>query len=537
MYVVRLSDPDPWWHLATGRWIVEQRAIPSVDPFSFTVAGAPWRAVDALADLLMYASWLAGGNAGLGVWTALCAFAMLLLVGLTLCALELSTATVLSVVACVGVMVQGRYSMGRPMTLGAALLCATLYACTRTWRRNDRAVWAAPAIVVAWTWAHSTVVLGLAVLAVFALAAAVVRHAAWRRFAAAALVTALACALLPAARGRFAVALGVEHSSLAMALTREWARTSLGDRQLWLPLILVAVAAVVVVRARDRSDALPFLGCAALGGLVASRFQRNLYEGILLATPVAALAVERARAWLIARNLRAAPLVTVLVVGALIPALQLRLAPDAFDPHFGVGPDDGAVPVETLATLRALPDGRIMNDCTAGGWLIWQRVPVYCDGRTVALYGEADVERLFVPLYADAATIDAVADRYDIHYALARFDSDFQNTLMRAPSWLPLAFDREYALFVRRRFADALPAERAPYVELRYVADAGWLDPWYAAVAADPARAARLEAEVMRAATLAPASRTLRAAFHGLERTQPALAQRIARALNAASAF
>ncbi|HEY2749187.1 MAG TPA: hypothetical protein VGL86_31435, partial [Polyangia bacterium] len=247
MYVVRLADPDPWWHLATGRWIVAHRALPTVDPFSFTVAGAPWRAVDGLADLLMYGSWHAGGDVGLGVWTALCAFAMLVLLGLGLRALALSTATVVALVACVGVIVQGRYSMGRPMTLGAALLCATLYACTRTWRQRDRAVWALPAIVVAWAFVHSTVVLGLAVLVLFALAAAAVRHTAWRHFAGAAVVAIAACALLPAARGRFAVAFGVEHASLAMALTREWARTSLGWRELWLPMLLAAVAFVVVV--------------------------------------------------------------------------------------------------------------------------------------------------------------------------------------------------------------------------------------------------------------------------------------------------
>ncbi|HEY2748099.1 MAG TPA: hypothetical protein VGL86_25925, partial [Polyangia bacterium] len=235
-----------------------------------------------------------------------------------------------------------------------------------------------------------------------------------------------------------------------------------------------------------------------------------------------------------ARKLRAAPLLVVLVVGALVPALQLRLAPDAFNPRFGVGPDDGAVPVETLATLRALPDGRVMNDCTVGGWLIWQRIPVYCDGRTVALYREADVERLFVPLYSDAATIDGVADRFDIHYALARYDSDFQNTLMRAPSWLPVAFDREHALFVRRRFADALPPAHVPFAELRWVDDARFIDPWYAAVAADPARAARLEAEVVRAAKLSPTSRTLHAALHHLHETEPALAGRLERALTEA---
>ncbi|MCU1282609.1 MAG: hypothetical protein JWM53_6155 [bacterium] len=415
-YVVRLSDPDPWWHLATGRWIVEHHAIPRLDPFSFTVAGAPWRAVDWAADLLMYGSWALGGDGGLGALAALSAFAMIALLGLALRELEVSTASAVAIIACVGVMVQGRYSMARPMMLGAVALCATLYVCTRTWQRGDRSVhWALP-IVVAWTFVHSTAVLGVAVAVIFAVAALPARNRSARRFAAVALVTIAACAALPSARERFAVASGLERSSLAVVLTREWQRTQLADRELWLPLALMLAGVAVVTRDRERRlGALPFLGCVALGGAICSRFTRNLYEAILLCAPVAALAVERAHAWLVARKLRAASLLLMLGVGLVVPALHLSLAPEEFNRRFGVGPADDAVPHQTLELLQTLPAGRVMNDCTLGGWLIWQRVPVYCDGRTVALYREPDVERLFLPLYADAATIDAVADQLGIH--------------------------------------------------------------------------------------------------------------------------
>lgn len=534
--MVKLADPDPWWHLATGRWIVEHHAIPSVDPFSFTVAGAPWRAVDWLADLVLYGSWALGGNAGVGALTALSAFAMLLLLGGALAELELSAATTVAIVACVGLMVQGRYSMARPMMLGAAALCATLWLCARSWRRRDASVYAVAPIALAWTVVHSTAILGIAVLAIFAGAGVVTRHAAARRFAVAAGLSLAMAALLPSARGRFAVAFGLEHASMAVALTREWARTRLGDRELWLPLAGAAASAVVLLGARERRrDALPWLGCLALGVVVASRFARNLYEAILLAAPACGLALERGYQFLAARKLRSPSLVIVLAVGLCVPAVHLRLAPEAFDTHFGVGPADGAVPAQTLAVLRALPAGHVMNDCTLGGWLIWQRVPVYCDGRTVALYGEADVERLFVPLYANAATIDAVADANDIHYALARFDSDFHDTLMRAQSWVPLAYDREDALFVRRRFAASLPRDVVPLDELRFANDARWLDGWYARVVADPGRVDRLEAEVVRAVALCPRSRTLHAALAYLGRTQPALTERLERALAAST--
>jgi hypothetical protein len=47
-----LTDPDVYWHIAVGEWIVEHRAFPHVDMFSATMAGAPWIATAWLSELL-----------------------------------------------------------------------------------------------------------------------------------------------------------------------------------------------------------------------------------------------------------------------------------------------------------------------------------------------------------------------------------------------------------------------------------------------------------------------------------------------------
>jgi hypothetical protein len=59
-----LNDPDSFWHLFIGRWMVEHLAVPRVDTFSFTMAGAPWIAKEWLSQLLY-----AGAHA-LGGWVA-----------------------------------------------------------------------------------------------------------------------------------------------------------------------------------------------------------------------------------------------------------------------------------------------------------------------------------------------------------------------------------------------------------------------------------------------------------------------------------
>jgi len=50
-----MDDPDLWWHLATGRWILEEGHLPWTDPFSHTAAGLSWLAYSWLPDLFFLA--------------------------------------------------------------------------------------------------------------------------------------------------------------------------------------------------------------------------------------------------------------------------------------------------------------------------------------------------------------------------------------------------------------------------------------------------------------------------------------------------
>ncbi len=50
-------DPDLWWHLRTGQWIMETGQIPHFDPFSFTRAGAPWVSHEWLSEIAFFELW------------------------------------------------------------------------------------------------------------------------------------------------------------------------------------------------------------------------------------------------------------------------------------------------------------------------------------------------------------------------------------------------------------------------------------------------------------------------------------------------
>lgn len=55
-----VSDPDLGWQIATGRWIVQHHAIPSVDVLSYTGAGRPW-IYPFLSQVVLWAVSAAGG--------------------------------------------------------------------------------------------------------------------------------------------------------------------------------------------------------------------------------------------------------------------------------------------------------------------------------------------------------------------------------------------------------------------------------------------------------------------------------------------
>jgi hypothetical protein len=58
-----MADPDQFWHIATGRWIVEHKAIPTVDVFSWWAMAndRAWVPQEWLFGVTIYGVWALGG--------------------------------------------------------------------------------------------------------------------------------------------------------------------------------------------------------------------------------------------------------------------------------------------------------------------------------------------------------------------------------------------------------------------------------------------------------------------------------------------
>src|SRR6185436_4926423 len=65
-FVMTQADPDLWGHVRFGLDILRDRALPAVDPYSFT-QDVPWMNHEWLSELLMAAVYRAGGATGLAI--------------------------------------------------------------------------------------------------------------------------------------------------------------------------------------------------------------------------------------------------------------------------------------------------------------------------------------------------------------------------------------------------------------------------------------------------------------------------------------
>lgn len=75
-----LQDADTYWQIVVGQSIIDHRALPHTDIYSFTRLGAPWMSSSWLAQVLYAASYAVAGWAGPVILAALgtaAAFALL----------------------------------------------------------------------------------------------------------------------------------------------------------------------------------------------------------------------------------------------------------------------------------------------------------------------------------------------------------------------------------------------------------------------------------------------------------------------------
>ncbi len=406
------GDPDAWWHLKTGQYIWQNRALPVPDPFSYTAyMGKPAYGGEEmtrrfnlthewLAQVIFYLAYAAAGFPGIILLRAVLLTLFCALVGLLAWHRSQSFYRSLgAALACA--LIADRFVSDRPFLITFVLLAATMLILER-----GRRLWLLPPLFVFWSNCHGGYFLGWFVLAAYCVDTFLKkgdRHIYY--------VTAF-CILVSGLNLNFYAAIPVffayRQSPMQSALL-EWHHTAVWPLEPFGVLLFATIAVVIAAYRRLRPvDWILFLAFAA-SAIFAVR--NVILVGLIGPVLIAAYlpwkrVLPAAGEWLVAALLLAAALLGI-VNGT---SFQLRAAEWKYP--------RGAVDFLAAHHITA----PLFNSYEDGGYLMWRLWPeqkVFIDGRALNESVAEDYKR--IAWNADTTggkTADQLLDQYGIEVIL-----------------------------------------------------------------------------------------------------------------------
>src|SRR5262245_29539199 len=164
-----LTDPDTYWHVATGKWMLLERAFPRSDIFSHTAFAEPWVNMQWLAQVILSLTYDLSGWRGLVVLCGLVLSSTFVLL-YQLLARQLR-ATVALGASAVSFIFASNHFLARPLLLTFPIIIAWTACLARASEENRRpSLWLMP-LMVLWANLHGGTTLGLLLAGGFGLEA------------------------------------------------------------------------------------------------------------------------------------------------------------------------------------------------------------------------------------------------------------------------------------------------------------------------------------------------------------------------------
>jgi hypothetical protein len=397
-----IRDPDIWWHIRTGQWILEHHAVPRVDPFSSFAAGKPWAAYSWLFEVVVAKLYSLCGLLSFVVYTA--GLAVLITSALHRLVRRLQPDfSLAALLALVGAMSLGHLYTPRPwlVTILFFLLELDILMQVRRTGRTRPLLWL-PLLFAVWANVHIQFIDGLVVLALAAaesIAAALIprwpglsthldtRVSARMLCSISAACLAATC-LNPSGPRIFEVAHELAAQPGVFNLITELKAVPFRDFTDFLLLLLTLAACALLARAPRLI--LFELALFAFAAFVSFRSQRDVWVMSAVAITILASRLRgsaRAQDRLPAAATALCALAACLVV--TIGFATLHVSNSSLRKQLAA-----SMPVDAVNFVRSHHlAGPLYNDFNWGGYLIGNLgMPVSIDGRA-ALMGDEHIER------------------------------------------------------------------------------------------------------------------------------------------------
>ena len=437
-----LNDPDTYWHIATGSWILDHRAIPRVDPFSFTMAGQPWVAHEWLSELLMALAYRALGWNGLvilfGIASAATVGALARYLARHMSPLPAAIALTL------GALCVGPSLLARPHLLALPVLIWWTIGLLQAQESRIPPPFRLLPLMLIWANLHASFIFGLALIAPIALQAVIdAKRDAWRvaRNWSLFFVATLATTLLTP-HGWRGVLFPFQLMSLKLVgAIGEWRPLDLHS---FHPIEAALVALLYVVA--SRRVGIPALRLLIAFALLYLAFKHSRHEMLAGMVGAAVLAEPLGRAFgriqppPIARGLSWRGAGVAAAIAVLLTMLRFA--------HPILRGDDPVSPVTALAAVPAelLPQP-VFNDYEFGGYLIFRHIKPFIDGRA-DMYGDAFMFSYLDASRPDRDAFERLAHQYRIRWALLATGGPMAHMVAGLPGWRRIHRDDVAAVFV-----------------------------------------------------------------------------------------
>ena len=471
------------FHIRTGAEVLDSGGIPATSTFSHTCPDAPWLLHQWWPGVVFALVFNAFGVAGVIVFKAFLATAIIGLAFLSARREGPGSITIPLWVTSIGVSVACVRFFPRPYMF-SALLFALLILLDRRWDTRKAWQWiGVPVLIALWSNTHAGVMYGFLYLCLQAGVATIEAALAFRRDQ--------KWNLLPVAIRAGGVAAALALSALMLQMISPH-----GVKALLLPVIyfrdpfwqsliaefrglawstdwriLTAMAALLVLQVVGLRKTCPALAIPAwVLALMTFRSQRCVLFFVIAAIPFAThmmaslLARWRGR-WRMASN--SALVASWLAVTAFV------FVPDPTY-HFGIGLYPRLHPMHIYDFIREeVAPQKFFNEMRYGAGMLWWLYPdfrPFIDGRCEA-YPKAFWRDVYLPASAAAPGWRDTFDAYGVSGALLYTgrggDVQLAQALRQDPDWALVAFDDDTALFLKRTQTNAATIGSNEYTLLR----------------------------------------------------------------------
>ncbi|QDW41823.1 hypothetical protein FFI89_007110 [Bradyrhizobium sp. KBS0727] len=441
-----LRDADTYWHIVVGQWIIDHRAVPYVDLFSFTMHGAPWMTSAWLSEVLYFLAFKLAGWLGPALLAALAASTAFFLLARFLLR-RLSNVPV-TILVSAGIVMTAHHILARPHVLIFPLMVLWADGLLRAIEERRAPSMAYLPVITLWANLHGSFTLGVALIAPFALEAlgnadkssrlTVALH--WFRFGVLALV---AGCVTPYGVESILVTIRILNLGSILSTIGEWKPIDFSSLHPFTICLLAGAAYALYSGFK-----LPLLRVAALLALVYESLVHQRYVDVFaLVAPffiAGPLAQHLSRPEQQDRR-KAIPAKTTGIVAAFAALVIVTGVIAAAKEH--VPP---LVPRGAVEKLKEFKANRVLNDYYFGGYLIFQGMPTFIDSRA-ELYGPAFLSRyLRAILLEDLADLIKLLDEYKIDSTLLFPSTQAVGLLDRLPEWERAFADDVAVVHVRR---------------------------------------------------------------------------------------